>query len=45
MLEIQHMLAAAVAPFVAGNLTASVPNLDMQWIDPRFHPSARAGWH
>jgi len=39
------MLAAAVAPFVAGYQTASVPNLDMQRMDPRFHPSARAGWH
>jgi hypothetical protein len=45
MLEIQHMLAAAVAPFLAGNQEASVPNLDIQLMDPCFDPSVRAGWH
>ena len=29
MLEIEHMLATAVATFVAGNLTTAMPDLDM----------------
>jgi len=40
MLEIQHMLATAMAAFVASNQAASVPNLDMQRMHPRFHPRA-----
>src|ERR1700712_2716306 len=42
MLEIQHMLAAAVTAFVAGDQTASMPDVDMQRMHPRFHPCARA---
>ena len=45
MLEIQHMLTAAVTAFVAGNQPPGVPDLDMQRMDPRFHPAARAGRH
>src|ERR1700712_2411706 len=45
MLEIQHMLAAAVTAFVAGDQTASMPDLDMQRMHPRFHSCARARWH
>src|SRR5690349_21966682 len=42
MLKVEHMLAAAVTAFVAGNQPPGVPDLDMQWMDPRFHPRARA---
>ena len=45
MLEIEHMLAAAVTAFVAGDQMAGVPDLDMQRIHPRFHPRARTRWH
>src|ERR1700712_558039 len=45
MLEIQHMLAAAVTAFVAGDQTASMPDLDMQRMHPRFPRCARGGWH
>jgi hypothetical protein len=43
MLKIEHMLAAAVTAFVAGNQPPGMPDLDMQRMDPRFHPAARAG--
>ena len=45
MLEIEHMLTAAMAAFVAGNQAASVPDLDVQRMNTRFHPAARAGRH
>jgi hypothetical protein len=45
MFEIQHMLAAAVAAFVAGNQAASVPDFDMQRMHTRFHPDARPDRH
>ncbi len=45
MLEIKHMLTAAMAAFVAGNQVASVPDLDVQRMNTRFHPAARAGRH
>jgi hypothetical protein len=43
MLQIQHILAAAVTALVTGNQPPGVPDLDVQRMDPRFHPAARAG--
>jgi hypothetical protein len=40
MLEIKHMLAAAMAAIVAGNQAASVPDLDTQRMHTRLHPGA-----
>ena len=41
MLQIKHMLAAAVTTLVAGNPPTGVPDLHMQRMDARFHPCAR----
>src|ERR1700710_399291 len=38
MFKVEHMLTAAMAAFVASDQTASVPDLDMQGTDARFHP-------
>jgi hypothetical protein len=43
MPKIEHMLAAVVTAFVAGNQPPGVSDLDMQRMDPRFHPRTRAG--
>ena len=45
MLEIEHMLAAAVTALVTGDQATGLPDLDVQRMDARFHPAARAGWH
>ena len=35
MLQIKHMLAAAVTAFMAGNQATSMPDLDVQRMDTR----------
>ena len=45
MLEIEHVLAAAVAALVAGNQAAGVPDLDVQRIHPCLHPDAGTHRH
>src|SRR4028119_686700 len=45
VLEVQHLLAAAVAALVAGNPPPALPDLDMQRMHPRLHPAARPGGH
>jgi hypothetical protein len=45
MLKIEHMLAAAVTALVTGDQATGLPDLDVQRMDARFHPAARAGWH
>ena len=40
-LQSQHLLAASVTAFVAGDQAVSMPDLDMQ----RMHPRAGASWH
>jgi hypothetical protein len=42
MLEIEDMLTAAVTTFMARDPPSAMPDLDMQGMDPHFHPSARA---
>jgi hypothetical protein len=42
MLEIEHVPTAPIAPFMAGHLLAALPDLDVQWANPRLHPAARA---
>jgi hypothetical protein len=45
MLEIQHMLAAAVTALVAGDQATCVPDLDMKRMHTRFYPGTRADGH
>jgi hypothetical protein len=45
MLEIEHMLAATMTAFVAGNQATGMPDLDVQRLNACFHPDARSDRH
>ena len=44
-LQVQHVLAAAMAALVSRDLAAGMPKLDMQRIGARLHPAVRPDRH